>query len=125
MPDPFATPDDLAARWRPLGPAEETRAKALLSDASVKIRARFRDVDARIQSGVLDAELATMVACAMVRRAMQPGIDVAAVTQQSESFAGFNRAQTFANPQGDLYLAGDDIKALSTGQRAGTIDPWG
>ena len=121
-PKPFATRRDLATRWRPLAPSEEARATALLADASALIRARMPSIDTRLMTGHLDPDLPRMVACAVVKRAMLADSDQAPVTQVSENWAGFAHQETYANPSGDLYLSGSDIKALRQPQRVGVVN---
>lgn len=98
MDEPFATPADLAARWKPLAAADMARATVLLGDASQLVRdlcPRW----AQVPAGTL-----TAVVCAMVERVLLPGPDVAGVTQQTASAGPFSGTYTFANPTGDLYL---------------------
>jgi hypothetical protein len=117
---PFATADDLAARWRPLSAEEEARADILLGDASQLIL----DED---KVGILDALedppslTLVRIVCAMVRRAMMSGGDSASQTQQA---AGpFSISTTFANPGGDLYLTSAERRAIGfSSQRAGSVD---
>jgi len=121
MAELFATTVDLAQRWRPLGESEEQRAGTLLTDASALIRARVPGIDTLIDAGELDPDVPRHIACAMVQRAMQTDLDTPSVTQASESFAGFQYSNTFANPTGDLYLTSQDLKALRRPQ-ASMID---
>jgi len=122
MAEPFATLDDLAQRWRDIAPSDQERADTLLVDASTMIRARFPGIDRRVGSGVLDAGVPRMIVCAIVKRALQADTDTPPVTQTSESFAGFNYQNTFANPTGDLYLTGQELKLLQPARRAGMVD---
>jgi hypothetical protein len=70
MADPFATPEDVAARWRELTGPEEARAEVLLGDASRIVRRRWPDIDARITAGTVDADDVRMIVAGMVKRAM-------------------------------------------------------
>ena len=70
MAAPFATPADVAARWRPLSTAETTVALTLCADASALIRARFPGIDDQITSGTMDPDVVTAVVAGMVKRAM-------------------------------------------------------
>lgn len=134
MAEPFATPTDLAARWRPLTEAETARAAVLLADASRMVRRRWRDIDARIASpetapGHLDAEDVEMIVCGMVRRAMLGGVETGAgVTEQAETAGPFSVTRRFNNPLGNLYLSADDVAVLDPpegtagGRRAFVVD---
>lgn len=96
MAEPFATPDDLAAFWRPLSASERDRAEALLGYASAMVRSRCHG-----EPG--DAGIARYVACDMVKTAMAAGDATAPVTQATASAGGYSSTLTFANPTGDLY----------------------
>ena len=121
---PFATTNDLTARWRALTAGETTRAGTLLLDASQLIL----DEDTR---GVLD-NLTTpnttlvRIVCKMVERAMaSTTVDQAPVTQESWGAGPFNQARTYANPSGDLYLTKAERRQLGfSRQRAGGSDMW-
>lgn len=110
MPDPFATADDVAARWRVLTPAEQDQADTLAGDASVLLRSRYADVDSRVASGDLDPATITIVVAGMVRRAMIGAAAGDGVTQSSETAGPFSHSQSYANPMGNLFLtAADDL----------------
>lgn len=127
----FATAQDLADRWRPLSPAEETRATVLLGDAAARIRAAVPDVDARIDDGTLDPELPLIVSVEMVRRAMLAPVDQAPAGQVQQTAGPFSQSVSYVNPTGDLYLTRDERRMLGGGrQRASSVDmtpphtPW-
>jgi len=121
-PEVYATPGDLAARWRPLAPDEEARAGVLLADASAVLRATDDTLDARIAAGVLDPNLVRGVVCAMVKRAMVAGLDVEGVTQQSQTAGPYAASVSYANPSGSLYVTRAERRALGiTTQRAFTV----
>ncbi len=106
MADPFATPDDVAARWRPLTPAEETVAETLVGDASRTLRARFPGIDASIAAGTVDAEAAKQVVAGMVKRALiapQEGVD-----STSETVGPFSYSQRYSNALRNLFLTAAD-----------------
>ncbi|BDZ40819.1 hypothetical protein GCM10025865_01180 [Paraoerskovia sediminicola] len=121
---PFATPAQLASRWRPLSTDEEARATVLLSDASDQILAEDRH-------GTLDGldsptPILEQVACAMVQRAMESGPGApAGVTQQATTVGPFSAQYTYANPTADLYLTKRDRRLLRFNrQRAASVDMW-
>lgn len=102
---PFATVDDLAARWHTLTAAESSIAQTLLDDASDVIRTTI--------PGWADASTATLkrVTCAMVKRAMIAADNVG-VSQASETVGPFANSWTFSNPGGDLYLTKMEKRSL-------------
>lgn len=123
MGTPYATAQDLSDRWRPLSPAEQTRATVLLGDAGTKIRAAAPGVDDRLASGDLDPDVPLLVSVEMVRRAMLAPVDQAPMTQVQQTAGPFSRSGTFANPTGDLYLTKAERRMLGGGgQRAFTVD---
>jgi hypothetical protein len=107
MAQPFATVDDVAARWRPLTSAEESVADVLLVDASLIIRARFPGIDAQVTSGAVDPDILAAVAAGMVKRAMIAPAD--GVSQESESTGPFSHSQSYANPLGNVFLTAADL----------------
>lgn len=121
---PFATVDDLEARWRPLSEAEAERAVALLADASAILRAEMRG---RIDAGDgAQASALRAACCGMVRRAMSAGIDAAGVKSASEGAGGYTASVTYANPHGDMYITATERRMLGIGRgRFGCTDPFG
>jgi len=118
MAAPFATHADLEARWRPLSPAEQTRADTLLEDASTLIL----DLQPDIEDWASETTLKAIV-CAMVKRVMQGPADFDGVTQTQQSAGPFSQGVSFANPSGDLYLTKFEKKRLRIGvQRAFMVD---
>jgi hypothetical protein len=121
----YATPDDLAARWRTLTVDEWARAETLLDDAAALIRAEVPDIDAHIADvdDPLDPDLPRLVSCAMVRRAMVAG-DMSGVTSQSETVGSFTQQIAWSNPSGDLYLTRKERTLLggAAAQQAFTVD---
>lgn len=116
----YATPADVAARWRPLTPAEVEIATALLEDATVEIDATCPPADPPT-----DLPARKVVACRMVRRVMVAGVTLPGVSQQSQSAGALSASFTFANPSGDMYLTKADRRLLGCGQqRAFTVSMW-
>lgn len=110
MADPFADPDDVAARWRPLTAAETTTAQALLQDASALIRQRFPGIDSQVTSGAVDPGILTMVAANMVKRALVTPDD--GVAQETQGMGPFSRGQTYANPLQNVFFTQADLLAI-------------
>lgn len=111
---PFASSDDLKARWPDLSDTEV--AETLLSDASQLIRDTC--------PGWVHASEATLIAivCAMVKRAMIAGSDNAGLSSTQETTGPFSQTWNFSNPTGDLYLTRTEKQRLGQGrQRAFSI----
>ena len=109
MAEPFATYEDVQARWRTLTSDEETVANTLAVDASDMIRTRWPDVDARITSGALDADSAKRVVANMVKRAMIVGDNVG-LESRSQTAGPFGVSDKYANPNANLYFTADDLR---------------
>lgn len=105
---PFATPDELAARWRPLFDGERETATTLLADASDLIMTQCPKWD--------KANEATLrrIACQMVKRAML-AMDRAGVSQSTQTAGSFSESMSYSNPDGDLYLTSAERKSLGKG----------
>lgn len=124
MAESFATPDDLAARWRPLESDERAMAEVLLEDASARVRVEFPDVDARIAAvpQELDPAVPRMIVCAMVKRAMLAPSDQGVAASVQQSAGPYSQSTTFANPNGDLYLTSGERRMLKgSPQQAFTV----
>lgn len=72
----FATPLDIAARWRPLNESELTRAHVLLDEASDMMREAAPTLDDRIDDGDISASIPRQVACEMVIAVLSAGLAV-------------------------------------------------
>lgn len=123
-PEPFATANDLAARWRALTPAEEARATVLLGDASAFVRATCAGIDDRIEAETLDRGVVVAVVVGMVKRAMLAGNLGEGVGQQQQNAGPFGTSLTFTNPTGSVYLTKADRRLLGCRPtpRASSID---
>ena len=111
---PFASSDDLKARWPDL--SDTKLAETLLSDASQLIRDTC--------PGWVHASKATLIAiaCAMVKRAMIAGSDNAGLSSTQETAGPYSQTLTYSNPTGDLYLTRTEKQRLGQGrQRAFSI----
>lgn len=123
MGAPYATPQDLADRWRPLLPDELERAAVLLGDAAARIRAAVPDVDARIVDGTLDLNLPLIVSVEMVKRVLMSPVDQAPAGQVQQTAGPFSQSVSYVNPTGDLYLTRAERRLLGGGsQRASSVD---
>ena len=112
MPGVFAVPADVEARWRTLTPDERSRAAVLLEDASDMIRSRFPDVDSRLASGALRDSTLERITAGVVKRAMSVG-DQEGVASAQQTAGPYTTTSTYANPNANLYLSREDLRALS------------
>lgn len=124
----YATLADFKLHWPALPYDREAEAGQKLHEASIEIRTSFPDIDARITSGELNAEVPRLVVCRMVKRAMDTPTDamagVGSITQQGGPFA---QTLNFTNPDGNIYLSKSDRSLLASikQRRAFTIHPGG
>jgi hypothetical protein len=110
MTDPFATPLDVAARWRPLTADESELALVLAMDAASLLRARFPGLDSQVAAGTMDRNILTMVVAGMVKRAMVAPAE--GISQESEGIGPFTHSQTYANPMGNVFLTAADLTLI-------------
>ena len=97
----FATYQDIEERWRTLTADEQTRAIALLDDASAMLTALVR-IDTTDQQ---QAALLKQVSCSMVIRSLVAFASSAfGVDQMQASMGPFGQTVHYANPSGDMYL---------------------
>lgn len=100
----YADVSDLEIRWRTLTDDEQTRAEALLDDASAMLDA-YVTVD---ETDEQQLKLLKIVVCNMVERAMSTvttdGVDLFGVSQQSMTAGPYAQTFNYANPTGDLYI---------------------
>lgn len=115
---PYATVEDVEARWRTLSAEEKARAGVLLEDAAVRI-------DSACPLPVLpilptEAELAArrIVSCEMVKRAMIAGDSMPGVETVQDGAGPFQTSFKYTNPTGDLYLTKADRKLLGCGAQS-------
>lgn len=111
---PFATVDDLTARWHALTEQESARAAVLLEDASDLIRTQCADWERS------DPVTLRRVTCAIVKRAMlASSIGIPEGVSQTNTTTGpFSDGYTFANPGGDLYLLDSERRSLGMNRAA-------
>lgn len=127
----YASWDDLTKHWVDVIDEDHDEAVQKLHEASVEIRALYPDLDDAIANGTVDPDVPRLVACRMVKRAMDapPAIgDGAGVTQATTTTGPFSQNLTFSNPDGAVYLSGADKRLLRTARgarRPSTIHPSG
>ena len=117
----YATTDDLEARWRPLTQTETARAQVLLGDAAVEID-RWGVVDT---GDALKLEIAKIVSCDMVKRAMNAPVDQPALSQSTMSAGPYSETFSYVNPSGSVYLLESEKRMLGFNkQKLGSIRPY-
>lgn len=113
----YASLADLKEHWSDLPADREAEAAQKLHEASVEVRALYPDLDGRVGSLEIDADVPRLVVCRMVKRAM----DVAALPEQAaglDQFTAVTGPFSFTghvrSPDGALYLSGADKRLLSS-----------
>lgn len=102
----YATVADLAARWRPLSTEEQTRASALLDDASVWLDTLRPAVAAQaVPGGPLEAAARILVVTAVRRAMLAPD----GVRQTSTGTGPYSDSVTYANPAGNVYFTDAEL----------------
>lgn len=121
--EPFATAEDVAARWRTLTSEEVVTANVLAEDASDMIRSRWTDVDARLASGALRPASLRRIVANMVKRAMIVGASEG-LESRAQTSGPFSLSDKFTNPNANLYFTAEDIRLLDGGRarRAFAVD---
>lgn len=118
IPSPFATKEDLAARWRTLTPDEQSRATILLGDASSQIVDEYPNANVvpDADTVALETRTATLkrITCEMVKRAMISDTtgDEPSITEASQSAGPFAFRTKLTNPTGDLYMIKSERRAF-------------
>ena len=113
----YATPDDLAARWRDLSEDERKRAAVLLEDAAALLDVKLsrRGVDPEGLEEALKA-----VSCNMVRRVMAVPYE-GDFTSISRTVGSFSEQFTPRSPDGNMYLTAYDEELLGIDTGRGRV----
>ena len=128
--EPFATPSDIEAIWRPLTGDEESTVLAWIEEASQQVRDEVPlvlglDIDERIAAGSLSLTTVRSVVAQMVRRVMINPDGDSSVTEQTGPFS-VTRTKARATSSGALYLSAAELRRLlgrRSGQTAFMITP--
>lgn len=127
----FATVEDVTTLWRPLTPAETSRAEALLpllSDAlRVEAQKVGKDIDEMIEDDTSGAygNTVKIVTVDILGRVLRQSTVDEPLSQESQSALGYTWSGTFAIPGGGIAAAimKNDLKRLGLRrQRLGMID---
>ena len=110
----YATVNDIEVRWRTLSADVQTKAAALISDATAIIDSL---AGASFECGEDWDAKAKIVCCNMVIRAMSASTsDSFGLSQQSMTAGPYTEQWTFANPSGDMYLTRMEKRMLGITQ---------
>ena len=111
-PYPFATVDDLKARWPDIPPGAEEHAEVLLEDASQFI------LDVCPSAADVSAGTRRRIVCSVVRRSIEAQSSPGAGMSQFQATTGpFTNSYTPTNPHGDFYLTKAEKSALGCGRQ--------
>lgn len=111
-PFPFATLDELKARWPDMPPGSEDYAEILLEDGSQFI------LDVCPSAANASAATRRRVLCAVVKRRMDAEqSDLAGLQSASITTGPFAESHTPANPDGDFFLKKSERRSLGEGQQ--------
>ena len=118
----YATVSDIEVRWRTLSATEQTKAAALISDATAIIDSLAGPA---FECSEDWDEKAKIVCCNMVIRAMSAGeSDAFGVSQTSMTAGPYSQSWSYANPCGDMYLTKLEKRMLGiTSGYIGSIEP--
>lgn len=108
-PFPFATLDELKARWPDFPAGGEAHAEVLLEDASQFI------LDAVPQAVNASESTRRRIVCAVVRRAMTSPGELAGMESLQQGAGPFQQTARPVNPHGDFYLTKAEKQALGLG----------
>lgn len=119
--EPFATIEDLEARWRTLTEDEQEQAGTTLLDATAFITAEMRRYHVPInEDDEVQHQNLVAVTCAVAKRSLLMAFDsgntLTGVSKYSEQADVWNASVTLANPMGDMYLTAQEKRLLGIGR---------
>lgn len=100
------SPEDVAARWRPLSDTETWTVEALLADAWALIKNSVPDIEDRLEAETLDPALVVMVESKMVIRVMRYAAD-------RDDVDDYTPTNDQAIPTGSMYITDEDLTFLN------------
>lgn len=126
----FATINDIITLYRPLEGGEVSKATALLSVVSNRLRQCARnvgkDLDAMIAEDEILADVARSVTVDVVARNLQTPTEGPPMSQFSEAAMGYSVSGTYLVPGGGIFIKKAELKALGLSkQRYGVIEWYG
>lgn len=112
----YATIDDIIALYRPLTPAETTRAEALLPIICASLREEAKkvgkDLDAMVEADADLAAVAKSVTVDVVARSLMTSTNAEPMTQYSQSALGYSVSGTYLVPGGGLFIKRSELARL-------------
>ena len=126
----YATVQDVAALWRGMTAAEQTRAETLIPVICSSLRAEARkvgkDLDEMVEADEDLAQVAKSVTVDVVARTLMTSTNQEPMTQYSESALGYSASGSFLVPGGGLFIKKSELARLGLRrQRIGVIDLYG
>lgn len=126
----FATVDDIINLWRPMTPAETSRATALLPIVSDSLRVEAdkvgKDLDEMVTDNKTYASVVKSVVVDIVSRTLLTSTENEPMTQMSESALGYSFQGSYLVPGGGLFIKRTELSRLGLRkQRYGVIDFYG
>lgn len=123
----YATITDVINLFRPLTPAETTRAENLLEVVSTSLREEARKVNKNLDEMIEEnpdlATVAKSVTVDIVARTLMTSTNKEPATQASQSALGYSESLTFLVPGGGLFIKKSELSRLGLRrQRVGTVD---
>lgn len=113
---PYATAAELAAFWKALTEAEESRATTLLTLASNRLRIIGErvgvDVDARHDESEAYASVLQWVVMEATKRAMLTPTDAPPANSIQQAAGPYSENIVFTNPAGDLWFKHSELQDL-------------
>jgi hypothetical protein len=111
----YAELDDLIARFpRDLTDAEEEAAPTLLGDASFWLGVWVPGLDDAVAANEQLAQAAKLLVVSMVKRSLLSQVpDNPGVQSVTESAGPYSQAVTYRNPEGNLYLYGNELTSIT------------
>lgn len=111
-PFPFASVEELKARWPDFPAGADGHAEVLLEDASQFI------LDVCPSAVTVSANTRRRIVCAVVRRSIEAQSSPGAGMASFQATTGpFTNSFTPSNPHGDFYLTKSERKALGEGRQ--------
>ena len=128
--DNFASIQDIMDLFRPLTPAETTKAEALLPIVSDSIRQEAKkvgkDIEVMIEKGELLENVVKSVTVDVVARALMTSTNSEPMSQVSQSALGYSVSGTYLVPGGGLFIKKSELSRLGLRrQRYGVINLHG
>jgi hypothetical protein len=123
----FATLADLTALWRPLTATEQSRAEALLTVVSDRLRYEAikvgKDLDKMCEVTPSLKSIAKSVTVDVVARTLMTSTDHEPMTQMTQSAGGYSATGTFLVPGGGIFIKKSELASLGLRrQRMGVLN---